>query len=73
MQERSEAERRANGHASMLLPGEATEPYNKYANLFKGPHFVRSFQAGCLSFVGTTLSQECRNILANQLQITMNV
>ena len=38
MQERNEAERRAHGHASMLLLGEgseATEPYNKYANLFK--------------------------------------
>ena len=39
MQERSEAERRVPyGHASMLLPGEgsgSTEPYNKYANLFK--------------------------------------
>ena len=38
MQERSEAERRAIWHASMLLLGEgseATEPYNKYANFFE--------------------------------------
>ena len=49
------------GLASMLLLGEgseATEPYNKYANLFKGPYLVMSFQAGCISFVGITLSQE---------------
>ena len=35
MQERSDV---PYGHASMLLPGEgseATEPYSKYANLFK--------------------------------------
>ena len=48
----------------MLLLGEgseATEPYNKYANLLQGPHLVRSFQAGCMNFIGTTLSQEYRN------------
>ena len=33
-------------------------PYNRYANLFLAPHLVRSFQAGCINFVGTTLSRE---------------
>ena len=45
MQERSEAERRAIGHASLFLLGEgseATEPNNKYDEI--RPHSIRSLQ-----------------------------
>ena len=52
MQERSEAERRANGHALMLLLGEeseATEPYNKYTNLFNYIKLIDQFDQPILS------------------------
>ena len=44
------------GHASMLLLGEgseATEPYNKYANLFK---YIKFIHIGCYSTHSMDLS-----------------